>query len=65
MTDRIMKFLANEWWEKFNALSSTKLEKAKEIIALNKFKKEDILCTDKQILEILKYYQITRNDAEK
>lgn len=57
--------LANEWWEKFNALSSTKLEKAKEIIALNKFKKEDILCTDKQILEILKYYQITRNDAEK
>lgn len=56
--------LANEWWEKFQALSPKKLEKAKRIIALNKFKDGDIKCTDKQVLEVLKYYRITRNDAE-
>lgn len=57
--------LANEWWEKFQALSPTKLEKAKNIIALNKFKDGDFKCGDKKVLEVLKYYQITRNDAEK
>lgn len=57
--------LANEWWEKFQALSPTKLEKAKKIIAVNKFKDGDFKCGDKKVLEVLKYYQITRNDAEK
>lgn len=57
--------LANEWWEKFKALSPTKLEKAKNIIALNKFKQGDFKCGDKKVLEVLKYYQITRNDAKK
>src|SRR5699024_7851796 len=33
--------LANEWWEKFNALTPEKLERAKSIIALNKFKDGD------------------------
>jgi hypothetical protein len=33
-------------------------------IALNKFKDGEIKCTDKQVLEVLKYYRITRNDAE-
>ena len=56
--------LANEWWEKFKKLSPKKMEKAQKIIALNKFKKGDIKCTDKQVLDVLKYYQITRNDAE-
>ena len=57
--------LANEWWEKFQSLSPTKLEQAKNIIALNKFKDGDFECDDKTVLEVLKYYQITRNDAEK
>lgn len=57
--------LANEWWKKFQALSPTKLEKAKNIIALNKFKDGDFKCGDKKVLEVLRYYQITRNDAEK
>lgn len=56
---------ANEWWEKFQALSPSKLDKAKKIIALNKFKKGDYKCSDKKVLEVLKYYQITRNDTEK
>lgn len=57
--------LANEWWKKFKALPPKKLEKAKAIISLNKFKTGDFKCTDKQILEVLKYYQITRDDTKK
>ncbi len=56
--------LANEWWEKFKALSPAKLEKAKKIIALNKFKDGDYKCQDKKVLEVLQYYKITRNDTE-
>lgn len=57
--------LANEWWDKFQKLSPEKMEIAKEIISLNKFGDEDIKCKDKQILDVLAYYRITRNDAEK
>ena len=56
--------LANEWWDKFTALSPEKLETAKEIIARNKFKDGDFVCDDSDILEVLSYYRITRNDAE-
>ncbi|SFS08897.1 hypothetical protein [Anaeromicropila populeti] len=57
--------LANEWWKKFNALSPKKLERAKEIIALNKFKEGEYLCDDADIESVLWYYKTTRNDAEK
>lgn len=57
--------LANEWWEKFNALTPEKLERAKSIIALNKFKDGDFECDDKDINNILEYYQITRDETEK
>ena len=56
--------LANEWWVKFKALPADKLKKAQSIIALNKFKDGDFECDDKQILEVLSYYRITRNEAE-
>lgn len=52
--------LANEWWQKFSCLSQEKLERAKKIIALNKFAPEDIFCSDSEILEVLSYYQIHR-----
>ena len=56
--------LTSEWWEKFKALPSDKLEKAKAIIALNKFKDGDFACEDKEILDVLSYYRITRDEAE-
>ena len=56
--------LANEWWEKFKKLTPKRQEKAKAIIALNKFKPGDFKTTDKAVLEILSYYQITRNEVE-
>lgn len=57
--------LTNEWWDKFNALPSEKLERAKEIIALNKFKDGEYQCDDPEIEGVLWYYKTTRNDAEK
>lgn len=57
--------LANEWWDKFNALSPEKREHAKEIIALNKFKNGEYQCDDAEIEELLCYYKETRKDAEK
>lgn len=56
--------LANEWWDKFSNLSPEKLAKAKEIIALNRFKNGEYECNDSEIEEILGYYRITRNAAE-
>jgi hypothetical protein len=56
--------LANEWWEKFNSLSPEKLEKAKEIIACNKFKNGEYQCEDSDIEDVLSYYKITRDIAE-
>ena len=43
----------------------TMIEKAKSIISPNKFKEEDYECTDPEILEILSYYRITRDIAER
>ena len=56
--------LANEWWTKFCSLPAEKLEIAKSIISLNKFKEGDYECTDKEILDVLSYYSITRDIAE-
>ena len=57
--------LTSEWWKKFQALSPEKLKKAKSIIALNKFKEENLDCDDIEILDLLSYYRITRDDTEK
>lgn len=57
--------MTNEWWDKFNALPPEKLERAKEIIALNKFKDGEYQCDDSEIEGVLWYYKTTRSDAEK
>ena len=56
--------LTNEWWDKFQSLSPEKMETAKSIIALNKFNDGEFECTDKEILDVLSYYQIMRKYAE-
>lgn len=56
--------LTSEWWLKFSSLPSNKLVKAKNIIALNKFKDGDYECDDEEINSVLNYYKITRYDAE-
>ena len=56
--------LANEWWAKFNSLTPEKLKKAKSLIALNKFKDSDFVCDDQDVLDLLSYYRITRDNIE-
>lgn len=53
--------LANEWWEKFQKLTPKRQEKAKRIIAMNKFDEEDYSCRDHAVLEVLEYYKIKRD----
>lgn len=57
--------LANEWWTKFNALSPEKLEVVKRIVAKNEFGIETCKCEDKEIADVLMYYEISRDDAER
>ena len=56
--------MANEWWEKFSNLSDDKLAKAKNIIALNRFRDGECECDDAKIEDVLCYYKTTSNDAE-
>ena len=50
--------LANEWWQKFQALTPIRKLKAQQIIAMNKFEESDYTCRDKAVLEVLSYYKI-------
>ena len=36
-----------------------------DIIARNKFSEGDYVCDDPEIVEVLSYYKITRDDAER
>ena len=49
---------------KFWLLPAEKLEITKSIISLYKFKEGDYECTDKEILDVLSFYSITRDIAE-
>lgn len=61
-----MKYKYNvtlKWREKFNSLDEYQLIQAKEIIAKNSFTDEIVYsCKDKDVIELLKFYQITRDD---
>jgi len=54
-----------KWWEDFNNLNSEKLDTLKEIIYKNEFDDIEKLTDDKEILKVLGYYKIRREDAEK
>lgn len=53
------------WWNAFSALAPEKKEFAKPIIHDNDFSDIYSLTSDKEILDVLEYYTITRDDAEK
>jgi len=55
---------ANDWWNEFCRLDANKQEEAKAIIAANKFDDISKLTSDSDILNLLKYYTITRDDVE-
>lgn len=57
--------MALEWENKFKALSKSKVEAVKDIVSKNKFKDLDLSNYDNDMSEVLKYYCITREEAEK
>lgn len=59
--------LEPEWWEEFRKVSSmspTKKQQLEEIIGANDFSNIESLTSDEDILRVLRYYTITRDDFE-
>lgn len=56
--------LTDKWWNTFNGLPSEKLQIAKKIIHANDFTNLSTKTTEVEILSLLEYYKITRDNAE-
>lgn len=56
--------LTSKWWNDFNCLTDEQKIVIKPIIEKNKFDDYEKLDLDKDVLKVLEYYRITRNDAE-
>lgn len=52
-----------DWWEMFNALNVGQREQIERIIAENRFFDEHIDISDKEIKQVLKFYQIKRDET--
>ena len=59
------KGITDAWWNEFSSLTPEKMEFVKPIIHDNDFSDIYSLTSDKDIINILEYYTITRDDAEK
>ena len=57
--------ITQKWWKLFCSLSEEQLNQAKEIIHTNIFDSYEKTISDPQVLELLAYYRITRDDAER
>lgn len=56
--------LTDRWWYAFTALSETDMAEAKSIIEKNDFSNIQSQTENPNVLEVLKFYLITREDAE-
>ena len=59
--DDVIGSMTSEWWSKFSSLNPEKRLIAEKIIANNDFNAEKIDIQDKEILDVLWYYQIPRD----
>ncbi|OPD26425.1 hypothetical protein AL710_00200 [Clostridium botulinum] len=57
--------ITEKWWNDFNSLSDKKLEKLKEVVKVNDFSNISDLTKDKEVLKVLEYYTISKDDTEK
>ncbi|WP_333861614.1 hypothetical protein [Clostridium sp.] len=57
--------ITENWWNDFSSLPDKKLERLKDIVKMNDFSNINDLTKDKQILKVLDYYTISRDDTEK
>lgn len=53
--------ITSDWWKKFNSLNADQRLQIESIIAEGKFTDEDINVSDKDIKEVLSFYQIQRD----
>lgn len=53
------------WWQAFNSLTPTKLDQLKTIVHDNDFTDINKLTQDRDVLRVLEYYTIHREDAER
>ena len=57
--------ITENWWNDFSSLPDKKLERLKDIVKMNDFSNINDLTKYKQILKVLDYYTISRDDTEK
>lgn len=53
--------LTTEWWGKFRALDPERLEKLQAIVSKNGFDEKAVMTGDREIDDVLKYYQVRRD----
>ena len=56
--------ITQSWWEKFNSLNEEQLKIAKYLIEKNNFLNIESLTKDKEILQVLTYYTLTKDEIE-
>lgn len=56
--------ITEEWWKQFNKLSEEQLKSAKNIIHSNVFDNYEEQIKDPEVLKLLAFYRIRREDAE-
>jgi len=52
--------LTSEWWDKYNSLNPSQLEKLQSVVALNLFDESSVKTGDPAVDDVLKYYQIRK-----
>ena len=57
--------MTDKWWNKFSSLSDEKKAIIKPIIESNDFTDYEKTIKDAEMLEVLSFYRIKREDAEK
>lgn len=57
--------MTDKWWNKFSSLSDEKKAIIKPIIENNDFTDYEKTIKDAEMLEVLSFYRIKREDAEK
>ncbi len=55
--------ITSDWWTRFNALNDAQRNIIEKIIAEHKFTDDDINVDDEQIREVLRFYQIKRDET--
>ena len=61
--DDVTGSITDEWWAKFNQLNPKQRILAEKIITENRFTDDDISVDDKKVMDVLKYYQIKRDNS--